>query len=122
MRPGMVSVVAAFLCVLAVICVIGGLAASEVSACCGSPDPPDRTYALVGVLAGGALVLAALCLWAGSMPWWGLLLCAAVLPIICAAAAPSSLDLAGLLPFALAGWAAFWWFLRRPRVAAWLRS
>ena len=121
-RPRSVHLVAGVLGTLAVLCVLAGVAATQFSNCCGSPDPPDQTYALVGLLVGGALALAAAGLWARFLPSWALLSCAAGVPIICAVAAPSSIDLAGVLPFAVIGWAAFWWFLRRPRVATWLRS
>ena len=121
-RPGSVHLVAGVLGALAVLCALVGVAATQFSNCCGSPDPPDQTYALVGLLVGGALVLAAGGLWARFLPSWALLICAASVPVICAVAATSSSDLAGVLPFAVVGWVAFWWFLRRPRVATWLRS
>ena len=121
-RPRSVHVVAGVLGTLAVLCALVGIAATQFSNCCGSPDPPDQTYALVGLLGGGALVLAAAGLWARFLPYWAVLICVAGVPVICAIAAPSSSDLAGVLPFAVVGWVAFWWFLRRPRVATWLRS
>ncbi len=114
--------VAGVLGTVAVLCALVGVAASQFSNCCGSPDPPDQTYALVGLLVGGALVLAAGGLWARFLPPWALLICVACVPVVCAVSASSSSDLAGALPFAVVGWAVFWWFLRRPRVAAWLRS
>jgi hypothetical protein len=121
-RPRSVQVVVAVLGTLAVICVLGGFAATAASSCCGSPDPPDSTYALVGLVLGGALVVAAIGLWSRRLPVWTLLACAATVPVTFLIAASSSVYLAALLPFAVAGWFAFWWFLRRPRVAAWLRS
>lgn len=121
-RPRSVHLVAGLLGTLAVSCALVGVAATQFSNCCGSPDPPDQTYALVGLLVGGALVLAAAGLWARFLPSWALLACAASVPVICAVATPSSSDLGGVLPFAVVGWVALWWFLRRPRIAEWLRS
>ena len=120
-RPRSVHLVAGVLGTLAVVCVLAGVAATQVSSCCGSPDPPDQTYAMVGLLVGGALVVAAAGLWTRFLPR-ALLICAASVPVICAVATPSSSDIGGMLPFAVIGWAAFWWFHRRPRVATWLRS
>jgi lysylphosphatidylglycerol synthetase-like protein (DUF2156 family) len=121
-RPRSVHLVAGVLATLAVLCALVGVAATQVSNCCGSPDPPDQTYALVGLLAGCALVLAAGGLWTRLLPAWAILICAATPPVVCALAASSSSDLAGVVPFAIVGWVALGWFLRRPPVAAWLRS
>jgi hypothetical protein len=121
-RPRSVHLVAGVLGALAVLSALVGVAASQVSSCCGSPDPPDTTYAVVGLLVGGALVAAAGGLWARFLPSWALLACAASVPVTCAIAARSSSDLAGVLPFAVVGWVSFAWFLRRPRVARWLRD
>ncbi len=121
-RPRSVSFVVVALALLAVVCVLLGLVAKQVSACCGSPDPPDGTPALVGLLVGGAVALAAAGLCAAFLPVWALVLCTAAVPITCAVAASSSSDLAALLPFAAVGWIAFWLFVRQPFVRAWLTS
>ena len=121
-RPRSVALVASGLVALAVISALGGFAATEVSACCGSPDEPDGTYALVGLLVGALLGFAAAGLALPLMPWWAILICASGVPIICMIAAPSSSDLAGFAPFGVIRWVALAWFLRRPRTVAWLRS
>ncbi len=121
-RPRSVALVTGVLAALALVCVLAGFVATDLSACCGSSGQSDGTYAVVGLLVGGLLALAAAGMGVPFLPWWAILACAAAFPITCAVAAPGSADLAGLLPFAIAGWGAFWWFLRRPDVETWLRS
>src|SRR5262245_7262870 len=119
-RPRSVSVVAGTLVVLAVVCALLGLAATEISACCGTSEPPEGRHAVIGLLIGGAVAVAAAGLWAALLPGWALVLATSPVPIMCAVAAWSSSDLAGLLPFALVGWLAFWWFVRWSSVTMWL--
>jgi hypothetical protein len=120
-RPSSVACVAVVLVLLAVVCAAVGVMLMGVSACCGSPKPPDSTYALVGLAVAGGLLVAAWGLWTGSPAWWVLLAGTSALPIVCLIAGSRSADLIALLPFALAGWGGFWVFLRRPAAAAWVQ-
>ncbi len=97
-----------------------GLAASAVSGCCGAPDGGDSTLALFGIGVGAAVIGSGVLLWRGGMSRWFVLVPAAVLPVACLAAAPSSSDLAGLAPFALVGWVLLAVFVSRGRAARWL--
>ena len=75
--------------------------------------------ALVGIGVGGSLDRAGVLLWIGAMSRWFVLAPAAAVPIACTAA-PSSSDLAGLAPFAVAGWVVLAIFVSRGRAARWL--
>jgi hypothetical protein len=82
----------------------------------------DGTYAVVGLLAGAALVAAAAVLWRGAAQAWLVMVLAASFPLMCAVGSLSSSDLSTLLPLAVVAWLALWFVLRRPAVAAWLRD
>lgn len=119
-RPA--TVVVAGLALLATALVSGcfGLLVTMVSNCCGSPEPPDRGPAILGITVAGCLALAAFGLMAGWMGRWLVLALTAAAPVTCFAAAPVSSDLGALAPVALLAWGAFAWFLRRPVPRAWL--
>ena len=121
-RPRSASVVSVAMLAAALLSVGVGLIATTVSGCCGASDTSsDPVPLLAGIGVAAALGLAAFGLWSGSLSRRALLACTAALPIVCAVASASSLDLAALLPFTLVGWALLWWYLRRPPVARWLR-
>jgi hypothetical protein len=119
-RPPTVAAVAIGLAGVAMLSVLGGLALSAVSSCCGSPDPADPKPALLGVGIAVMLAAAAVGLWSGHVPRWGLLLLAAPLPLALVAASPSSADLAGLLLLVVPAWLWLWWYLRRPTAEGWV--
>jgi hypothetical protein len=121
-RPRSASVVSVAMFAVALLSVVVGLLATAVSGCCGSSDTSsDPVPLLAGLGVAAALGVAAFGLWSGSLSRLVLLACTAALPIVCAIASASSSDLAALLPFTVVGWALLWWYLRRPRVARWLR-
>jgi hypothetical protein len=120
-RPRSVVAVAVGLIVTGGLSALAGVAASAASSCCGSPDPADPTPALAGLVAAAGVSAAAIGLWRGRMRRGALLLVSAALPVAVVAAAPSSSDLAALVPVVLLGWLALWWYLRRPVAAGWLR-
>jgi len=82
----------------------------------------EGVYAGVGILVGAALVGAATVLWAGAVPAWVVIGLASSFPLMCVVGAPTSSDLATMVPFAVVGWLALWWLLRRPGIVSWLRS
>jgi hypothetical protein len=115
-----VAVVSVLLVLIGVGTALAGLAASAVSGCCGSPDGGDSTLALFGIGVGAAVIVSGVLLWSGRMTRWFVLVPAAVLPVACLAAAPSSSDLAGLAPLALVGWVLLAVYVSRGRAALWL--
>ena len=117
-RPRSCTVVAVVLCALAVVVCLAGLVLTSVSACCGSPDPPDGTYAFVGSIVGAGLALAGVALWAGWLPRWVLLVLTAGLPV--ASVVSGSADGVALFTGTTLAWLGLGWFLWRPATAAWL--
>jgi hypothetical protein len=71
---------------------------------------------------GSTRRLACLGLWSGSMTRRVLLGSALAVPTVFAVVAFSSSDSQALLFVAVLGWFCFWWFLRRPQVAQWIRD
>jgi hypothetical protein len=119
-RPRSVVLVALGLFGLSLFSGVAGLGMTWASNCCGSSDPADGSYAFVGLLVAGLACVAGVGLWSGSMSRRVLAGCTLTVPAVCAVAALSSSDFAGLLIFAVPAWGLFWWFLGRPRIAAWL--
>ena len=113
-------VVSVALFAVALFSVAVGLLATSLSSCCGSGDSADGTYALIGIVVGAAVSVAGVGLWFGSLPRIVLLALTVPAPAVCAVAAGSSSDLAGLLWFAVAGWLALGLYLYRPAVSRWL--
>jgi hypothetical protein len=120
--PLSVAVVSVVLVLAGVGAALVGLAASALSGCCGARDGGDSTLALLGIGMGAAVVVSGVLLWRGGSSRSFVLVPAAVLPVACLAAAPSSSDLAGLAPFALAGWVLLAVFVSRGRAARWLAA
>jgi hypothetical protein len=119
-RPVSVAFVAGALFVLALISASIGMLVTSLSSCCGSGESSDGTYALIGLAVGGALSVAGIGLWFGSLSRRTLL--GLTLPplAVCALAADSSSDLGALLPLAALGWLAFVVYVYRPAVSLWL--
>lgn len=119
-RPRGVAVAALLLVVSGLLAGVGGLLLSWVSSCCGSPDPPDGTPVLVGLVTAAGLVAAGVMLWCGGVSSTAVLALASVGPVVSGVAAAGSSDFQALLPFTVLGWVALWWLVRRPRARAWL--
>ena len=119
-RPRSCTVVAVVLCALAIVVCLAGLVLTSVSACCGSPDPPDGTYAFVGSVVAAGLALAGVALWTGWLRRWVLLVLTAGLPV--ASVVSGSADGAGIFVVTTLAWLAFAVFLRRPAPAAWFAA
>ena len=120
--PRSVGLVAVVLVLVGVVAALVGLLAAAVSGCCGARDGGDPTLALAGIGVGAAAAVSGVLLWIGGVSRWLVLAPAAVVPVACLVAAPSSSDLAGLTPLAVAGWAGLAIFVSRGRAAAWLAS
>lgn len=97
-----------------------GLVAATLGGCCGSTDGSEPLPALLGLGAGCLSALAGALLWRGGTGRAAVLVPAAVVPVVCLAASASSVDLASVSPFAVAGWLGLAWFLGRGRGAGWL--
>jgi hypothetical protein len=119
-RPRVVAVSACLLVVSGLVAAIMGLLLSWVSNCCGSPDPPDGTPALVGLVAGASLGAAGVLLWRATASRATVLGLAAVGPVVCGVAAVGSVDFQALLPCAVVAWGGLWLVLRRPAGRGWL--
>ena len=119
-RPTSVSVAAALLVLAGVISVLVGLVLAWVGGCCGSSDGSDPLPALIGVGTGCLSALAGVLLWRGGTGHWAVLAPAAAVPVVCLAASASSVDLAAVSPFAVAGWLGHAWLVRRGGAATWL--
>ena len=96
------------------------MALSAVSSCCGSSEPADGTPAVIGFVAAAPFFAAGIGLWSGRMSSRVLLVCTAAPLVVAGAAAPYSLDLAGLVPFGLLAWLGLLWYLRRPAALGWI--
>ena len=121
-RPVVVVLVVLGLVGLAICSVLAGAALSWVSSCCESADEADPTPTVVGLLLAAAAGIASYGLWTGALPRRALLAITLVFPVVFIIASFSSVDFQSLAPFAVIGWLAFWWFLRRPQVDQWLRD
>ena len=119
-RPRSCTVVAVVLCALAIVVCLTGLVLTSVSACCGSPDPPDGTYAFVGSILAAGLALAGFALWTGWLRRWVLLVLTAGVPV--ATVVSGSADAVVMFPVSALAWLGFAWFLWRPATAAWLAT
>jgi hypothetical protein len=119
-RPASVSVAAALLVLAGVVSALVGLAAALVSGCCGSPDDSEPLPALLGLGVGCLSALAGVFLWRGGTGRAAVLAPAAAVPVACLGASASSVDLAAVSPFAVAGWLGLAWFVGRGRGATWL--
>ena len=119
-RPTSVSVAAALLVLAGVISVLAGLVAAALGGCCGATDRSEPLPALLGLGAGCLSALAGVLLWRGGTGHWAVLAPAAAVPVVCLAASASSVDLAAVSPFAVAGWLGLAWLVRRGGAATWL--
>jgi hypothetical protein len=115
-----VSAVAALLVLVAVVSALAGIGISWASSCCGSSEPADPTAALVGIGVAGAMFVGGAGLWSGRVSRRAVLVSTAALPAVVVAAAPWSLDAAGLGPFVVLGWVGLWRYLARPAPSGWV--
>lgn len=119
-RPTSASVAAALLVLAGVVSGLVGLVAATLDGCCGATDDSEPLPALLGIGAGGLSALAGALLWHGGTGRSAVLLPAAAVPVVCIAASTSSVDLAAVAPFAVAGWLGLTWFVSRGRAAGWV--
>jgi len=118
-RPAGVAVAALLLWLVAVAVALLGVAATLMSSCCGSADPPDSGPMLLGLVVAVLYAVAGTCLWTGRPNRVLIVALTGVLPIVHAALLSRSSDAATIFLPVLVAWAGLCVLLRSATTASW---
>ena len=121
-RPMRVAVLAVVLWIGAVLTVLGGVAASMFSNCCGSPDPADPKPAFYGLVLAVFYAASGTFLWQGQPSRRFVAALAAVPPVAAALATTTSSDAAGVFLMLVLVWLVLAAVLRSAAGREWFQS